>query len=352
MVVGTTGMDILAIDSLSSDILVQANWNAQKSERRTYSKSAIGNVQIYLLGGDDYLSVNGTVPVALDIRGGMGNDWLFVQSLAATITDMHGDNVIRTGLGDDVIHTGTGNDEIDAGGGKNQIQDDGGLNTITTGDDDDKIWHSNKNDWIVANDGTNDIWLNGVHQDWHNETQSRDVNRDGYINAIDVLVMINKINRLGPGYLHGSADSVQSLYDVNKDNYINSIDILQIINWLNQNQVGEGESSSDNIHFDDSIDFTIESLAAGRSSKRVFLGIMENRKDSEVKDADVYEGKKSLASPSRVFHEVWSVPHNTATLSTENKLTDPLAFDLEKVKRKLESEYHDMIFRDLEVEDL
>jgi hypothetical protein len=352
MVVGTTGMDILAIDSLSSDILVQANWNAQKSERRTYSKSAIGNVQIYLLGSDDYLSVNGTVPMALDIRGGMGNDWLFVQSLAATITDMHGDNVIRTGLGDDVIHTGTGNDEIDAGGGKNQIQDDGGLNTITTGDDDDKIWHSNKNDWIVANDGTNDIWLNGVHQDWHNETQSRDVNRDGYINAIDVLVMINKINRLGPGYLHGSADSVQSLYDVNKDNYINSIDILQIINWLNQNQVGEGESSSDNIHFDDSIDFTIESLAAGRSSKRVFLGIMENRKDSEVKDADVYEGKKSLASPSRVFHEVWSVPHNTATLSTENKLTDPLAFDLEKVKRKLESEYHDMIFRDLEVEDL
>jgi hypothetical protein len=164
--------------------------------------------------------------------------------------------------------------------------------------------------------------------------------------------MINKINRLGPGYLHGSADSVQSLYDVNKDNYINSIDILQIINWLNQNHVGEGESSSGSIHSDDSIDFTIESFAAGRSSNGICPAIMENRKDSEAKDADVYEGRFSVNSPLNVWHKAWSLPHNTSALSTENKLIAPLAFDLENVKRKLESEYHDMIFRDLEVEDL
>ena len=245
MVVGTIGMDFLAMNSLSSDILLQANWNAQTSERRTYSKSRIRDVQIYLLGGDDSISVIGTVPVALDIHGGMGNDWIFVQSLSATITDMHGDNVITTGPSDDVIHTGTGNDQIDAGSGKNQIQDDGGLNAITTGDDDDKIWHANAEDWIIAQAGSNDIWLQGVHQDWHNESNPLDVNRDGVVNSTDILVVINRILQKGPHYLQGSVDSVQFCYDVSGNNYIDPMDILRIINWMIRNDTAEGESSLD-----------------------------------------------------------------------------------------------------------
>lgn len=245
MVVGTIGMDFLAMNSLSSDILLQANWNAQTSERRTYSKSRIRDVQIYLLGGDDSISVIGTVPVALDIHGGMGNDWIFVQSLSATITDMHGDNVITTGPGDDIIHTGTGNDQIDAGSGKNQIQDDGGLNAITTGDDDDKIWHANSEDWIIAQAGSNDIWLQGVHQDWHNESNPLDVNRDGVVNSMDILVVINRILQKGPHYLQGSVDSVQFCYDVSGNNYIDPMDILRIINWMIGNDTAEGESSLD-----------------------------------------------------------------------------------------------------------
>ena len=71
-----------------------------------------------------------------------------------------------------------------------------------------------------------------------------DVNRDGGINAMDVLALINQINRTGPGYLKGSADSVQLKYDVSGDNYINSMDILRIINWMNREGVAEGEPSA------------------------------------------------------------------------------------------------------------
>ncbi len=245
MVVGTTGMDSLAMTSLSTSILLQANWNSQKSERRTYSKNDIRDVQFYLLGGDDFVAVIGAYPVALDIYSGMDNDWIFVQSLSATITDLHGDNIITTGSGDDVIHTGIGNDQIDAGPGKNQIRDDGGINAFTTGDDDDQIWHSNAEDWIVANEGVNDIWLNGAHQGWHNRNNPLDVTRDGWVNAFDILALINKINRTGSGCLRGSADSVQYHYDVSGDECIDPLDVLRIINWINTNQGAEGEHSTE-----------------------------------------------------------------------------------------------------------
>ncbi|MFM8401199.1 MAG: hypothetical protein ACKOAH_25530, partial [Pirellula sp.] len=156
-----------------------------------------------------------------------------------------GNNFITTDDGDDTIHTGAGDDEIDAGNGRNQIRDDGGINTISTGDDDDKIWHSNAKDWIVANEGVNDIWLNGIHQGWHNKDNPMDVTRDGWVTALDVLVLINRINRTGSEYLRGSADSVQYFYDVSGDGYIDPLDVLRTISWINGNQGGEGEPSSE-----------------------------------------------------------------------------------------------------------
>jgi hypothetical protein len=317
MVVGTAGMDSLAMNSLSTSILLQANWNAQKSERRTYSKNDIRDVQIYLLGGDDFVSVIGTAPIALDIHGGMGNDWIFVQSLAATITDLHGDNVITTGPGDDVIHTGTGNDQIDAGSGKNQIRDDGGINSFTTGDDDDKIWHSNAADWIVAKEGINDIWLHEVHQGWHNKNNPMDVTRDGWVTALDALVLINKLNRTGSEYLLGSADSVQYLYDVSGDGYISPLDVLRTINWLNGNRGGEGESSAE-------MD-TIEPVY-GSSSDRAMFG-----RTSGVS----LPGFAPIPSPSPI-----------AGIHEGGKESVALPFDRRETQLNSTAEHHDAVFSD------
>jgi len=344
MVVGTAGMDSLAMNSLSTSILLQANWNAQKSERRTYSKNDIRDVRIYLLGGDDFVTVIGTAPIALDIHGGMGNDWIFVQSLAATITDLHGDNVITTGPGDDVIHTGTGNDQIEAGSGKNQIRDDGGINSFTTGDDDDRIWHSNAADWIVAKEGINDIWHNGVHQGWHNKNNPMDVTRDGWVNALDVLALINKINRTGSGYLPGSADSVQYLYDVSGDEYIDPLDVLRIINWINGNRGGEGEPSAQMAANEPAHGLSSDRSKFGRTSgasRSVFAPMPLSNPIAEIAALNLISDEET---PFRTdIPEPVNFLDHILIAEGEDEL-DSLLFDRYETQQDSNAEHHDAVF--------
>ncbi len=347
LVVGTTGMDSLAMSSLSTSILLQANWNSQRSERRTYSKNDIRDVQLYLLGGDDFVSVIGAYPVALDIYSGMDNDWIFVQSLPATITDLHGDNIITTGLGDDVIHTGIGNDQIDAGSGKNQIRDDGGINTFTTGDDDDQIWHSNAEDWIVANEGVNDIWLSGVHRDWHNRDNPMDVTRDGWVNALDVLALINKINRTGSGYLRGSADSVQYHYDVSGDEFIDPLDVLRVINWINRNQGIEGESSSDTDANEPSNDLNPVRAMFVRTSATSQRGFAPMPSSNAIAETD----KLNLGSneepqfPTDISEPV-SSRHHSFIAEGEDEM-DYLLFERQETQKESNAAHHDAVFSNL-----
>jgi hypothetical protein len=81
------------------------------------------------------------------------------------------------------------------------------------------------------------------------EGEAMDVNRDGFISAIDALLVINNLN------LHGSRPTgegeaggdipVQRL-DVNRDSYISAIDALLVINHLNGDAgLGEGEGEGE-----------------------------------------------------------------------------------------------------------
>ncbi|MDA1180382.1 MAG: Ig-like domain-containing protein, partial [Planctomycetota bacterium] len=72
---------------------------------------------------------------------------------------------------------------------------------------------------------------------WHNVTTPVDVNRDGYVSAIDALLVINEINRNGAVSLSSSGDTgpTSTFYDVNNDYYISAIDALLVINQLNEN---------------------------------------------------------------------------------------------------------------------
>ncbi|MFN5851308.1 MAG: dockerin type I domain-containing protein, partial [Pirellulaceae bacterium] len=163
-------------------------------------------------------------------------------------TDLYGSNVVTTGGSDDWIHLGSGNDEIDAGTGKNVILDEGGINTIQTGSDDDWIEHASANDWIDAKGGINRIWLNGKLQGWHNSKIATDVNRDGRVSPLDMILAINKINLEGIHAFQGSADSLSPLFDVNADGMLTPIDLLLVLNTLNKGVVppadGEGEGEA------------------------------------------------------------------------------------------------------------
>ena len=75
-----------------------------------------------------------------------------------------------------------------------------------------------------------------------------DVNNDGFVSPIDVLILVNSMNTGSSGFLGGgssggaSGESGANGYylDVNGDSYLSPLDALLVINHLN-NRGGSGE---------------------------------------------------------------------------------------------------------------
>ena len=89
-------------------------------------------------------------------------------------------------------------------------------------------------------------WQNPAAQVANGAPGALDVNGDGFVSAIDVLLITNRINRQGTGPLPTPTvgNSPPPFYDVNGDGQITPIDALLVINFLNgpgSNQA-EGES--------------------------------------------------------------------------------------------------------------
>ena len=70
-----------------------------------------------------------------------------------------------------------------------------------------------------------------------------DVNDDGFVVSLDVLLVINELNRSGSRSLAGLApdDATPHFYDVTGDEFISALDVLRIIQFINQNSSGRGE---------------------------------------------------------------------------------------------------------------
>lgn len=74
-----------------------------------------------------------------------------------------------------------------------------------------------------------------VARPWQNPNNPHDVNGDGVVTGLDVLILINHLNKNGPHELAPPADgeSPPPYLDVNGDNKITPLDALQTINVLN-----------------------------------------------------------------------------------------------------------------------
>lgn len=87
---------------------------------------------------------------------------------------------------------------------------------------------------------------------WQNQVDRFDVNNDGHIVPLDVLLMVNEIDATGPGKLAPpTGTSLQGpFWDCDGDNYFAPIDILQVVNRVEElhgqgNSQAEGEGSID-----------------------------------------------------------------------------------------------------------
>jgi hypothetical protein len=85
---------------------------------------------------------------------------------------------------------------------------------------------------------------------WQNPVIHCDVNNDGGVSPMDVLLVINYINAHpgAPTLLPTSRPNDMPYLDVNGDGYVTAADVLAVINYVNQQNSqsgsGEGEAAS------------------------------------------------------------------------------------------------------------
>jgi hypothetical protein len=83
---------------------------------------------------------------------------------------------------------------------------------------------------------------NSIHQ---NPVNKLDVNADGFVSPIDVLIVVNDLNFNGPRVLPLD-QPVPPYLDVNGDKLVDPLDVLELINFINtrgNSGAGEGEAS-------------------------------------------------------------------------------------------------------------
>jgi hypothetical protein len=77
---------------------------------------------------------------------------------------------------------------------------------------------------------------------WQNPTNAFDVNGDFYLSGIDVLIVINDLNRNGARKLSQQVGFGEYFLDSSGDGFLSALDALVIINQINSSR-GEAESS-------------------------------------------------------------------------------------------------------------
>jgi cyclophilin family peptidyl-prolyl cis-trans isomerase len=79
---------------------------------------------------------------------------------------------------------------------------------------------------------------------WHHVPSPHDVNRDGSLDPLDVLLVINQLIRSGVAWLPRVSPAVSFSVDTDNDHYVTPLDVLRVINALNRRgAVGEGEAN-------------------------------------------------------------------------------------------------------------
>jgi hypothetical protein len=81
---------------------------------------------------------------------------------------------------------------------------------------------------------------------WQNSDDPMDVNGDGFLMPVDVLLLVNYLNNNPDGHALPPAPATPPpFYDVNGDNYVTPTDILLVINELNYASAALAEGSDD-----------------------------------------------------------------------------------------------------------
>lgn len=103
---------------------------------------------------------------------------------------------------------------------------------------------------LVSNVRT-DFSIYKLASPWQNQSRRHDVNNDSLVTVLDVLVVINEINRNGARQLADNEPPPPPFFDVDGNRVLEALDVLIVINYINaQLGSGEGESNLTDLEID------------------------------------------------------------------------------------------------------
>ncbi|MFN9509298.1 MAG: lectin-like protein [Planctomycetota bacterium] len=220
-----------------------------KTTTQRFSTKDFSKVYIATFDGDDFINVVGGLSLPTQIESGRGNDYIQSGRGASSIEDLFGNNRIFAGSAADVIRTGLGNDFIHAGSGHNQIKDAGGKNTIFTLGGNDTIEVTGNLSRINPGAGHNTIIKTDIASPNRSSSvmvmsHGLDINGDGVVSPLDVLTLIDRINRSMMQSVPSSTVNDAGL-DTDGDGLVTPLDVLSVIDYLNglTAMSAEGEST-------------------------------------------------------------------------------------------------------------
>ncbi|MBC8872707.1 MAG: hypothetical protein H8E44_25015 [Planctomycetes bacterium] len=229
-VIGSDADDYILVAPLGRDgIQVDAKLGPLGVVHQTFASADVERVAVSSGDGNDFVRISRLLAIPVVLKGDAGDDFL---------RGTNGPNVILGGPGNDTLVGGYGHDVLNGGEGQ---------------------------DLLMGYDGTDVLVGAGSnHVDMH------DVNGDGHVTPLDVLLLLNNLNANGSRRLDeipdatsvsnacnlntvaGGWDNPTSCFnsvvggpflDVNLDDMISPLDLLHLINRFNAEKAsGEGES--------------------------------------------------------------------------------------------------------------
>ena len=161
---------------------------------------------------------------------------------------------------------------------------------------------------------------------YQNPTRKQDVNADGFISPIDVLIVVNLLNSRGPSVPVEGLPGPPDYVDVNGDNVVNPLDALEVINYINSQSggssggEGEGFSSVQQVVAPWSQGWNVD-IGRGVENTTVAMSAVQSLMPMVTRSSSNSTGSMA-PSPS--------APWNLSSLNIEEDELDTLADDLSR----------------------
>jgi hypothetical protein len=171
---------------------------------------------------------------------------------------------------------------------------------------------------------------------YQNPSQQWDVNADGFISPIDVLILVNLLNSRGSSIPVAGLPGPPDYVDVNGDNFVTPLDVLAVVDKINSmSGSGEGEQIV-GINSAPRIDSMVVEVGRGLGSSAqipAWAGMMESRNSNAAKLA-------AMPLASMFANNSWdddfddlaglmgSQPKSTGELNDKNSSIDQALLDM------------------------